>query len=70
MPEFITLGRGETQGNLWETNGGRVLAVVAGGEDRISAVDSAYAELAKISFRVLSSARTLVACILRAKWVL
>ncbi|MGB2402478.1 MAG: phosphoribosylamine--glycine ligase [Akkermansiaceae bacterium] len=34
----------------WETNGGRVLAVVAGAEDRISAVDSAYSELAKISF--------------------
>jgi len=34
----------------WETNGGRVLAVVSGADDRISAVDSAYAELAKISF--------------------
>jgi len=34
----------------WETNGGRVLAVVAGGEDRLSAVESAYAELAKITF--------------------
>ena len=34
----------------WETNGGRVLAVVAGGDDRLSAVDAAYAELAKISF--------------------
>ncbi|MFK7909413.1 MAG: phosphoribosylamine--glycine ligase [Akkermansiaceae bacterium] len=34
----------------WETNGGRVLAVVAGGEDRISAVDAAYAELEKVSF--------------------
>jgi phosphoribosylamine--glycine ligase len=34
----------------WETNGGRVLAVVAGGEDRISAVDLAYSELAKVSF--------------------
>lgn len=34
----------------WETNGGRVLAVVAGGEDRLSAVDAAYAELEKISF--------------------
>ena len=34
----------------WETNGGRVLAVVAGGEDRLSAVDAAYAELDKVSF--------------------
>ncbi len=34
----------------WETNGGRVLAVVAGGDDRLSAVDAAYAELSKISF--------------------
>ena len=34
----------------WETNGGRVLAVVAGGEERLAAVDLAYAELAKVSF--------------------
>ena len=34
----------------WETNGGRVLAVVAGGEERLAAVDKAYAELAKLSF--------------------
>ncbi len=34
----------------WETNGGRVLAVVAGGEDRLTAVDAAYSELAKITF--------------------
>lgn len=34
----------------WETNGGRVLAIVAGGEDRLSAVDAAYAQLAKVSF--------------------
>ncbi len=34
----------------WETNGGRVLAVVAGGDDRLSAVDAAYAELGKVSF--------------------
>ena len=34
----------------WETNGGRVLAVVAGGDERLSAVDLAYAELAKVSF--------------------
>ena len=43
-------GTRRNQENLWETNGGRVLAVVAGAEDRVSAVDSAYAELAKISF--------------------
>jgi len=34
----------------WETNGGRVLAVVAGGEDRLTAVDTAYEELNKVSF--------------------
>lgn len=36
--------------NEWETNGGRVLAVVAGGGDRLTAVDAAYSELEKISF--------------------
>ncbi|NWK54591.1 phosphoribosylamine--glycine ligase [Verrucomicrobiaceae bacterium N1E253] len=34
----------------WETNGGRVLAVVAGAEDRLGAVDAAYAELTKVKF--------------------
>ena len=34
----------------WETNGGRVLAVVAGAEDRLTAVDAAYAELEKVTF--------------------
>jgi len=34
----------------WVTNGGRVLAVVAGADDRLTAVDAAYAELAKVSF--------------------
>ena len=34
----------------WETNGGRVLAVVAGGADRVSAVDKAHAEVAKVDF--------------------
>ena len=34
----------------WETNGGRVLAVVAGADDRLTAVDAAYVELKKISF--------------------
>lgn len=41
--------RRNASGN-WETNGGRVLAVVAGGEDRLTAVDAAYGELKKISF--------------------
>ncbi|MCS5540515.1 MAG: phosphoribosylamine--glycine ligase, partial [Roseibacillus sp.] len=34
----------------WETNGGRVLAVVAVGADRGSAVEKAYAEAAKMDF--------------------
>ena len=34
----------------WETNGGRVLAVVAGGADRVSAVEKAHAEAAKVDF--------------------
>jgi phosphoribosylamine--glycine ligase len=34
----------------WETNGGRVLAVVAGGADRPSAVARAYAEARKVHF--------------------
>jgi phosphoribosylamine-glycine ligase len=34
----------------WETNGGRVLAVVAGGADRIGAVEKAHAEAAKVEF--------------------
>ena len=34
----------------WETNGGRVLAVVAVGADRGSAVEKAYAEAAKVDF--------------------
>lgn len=34
----------------WETNGGRVLAVVAGGASRALAVDAAYRETAKIGF--------------------
>jgi phosphoribosylamine--glycine ligase len=34
----------------WETNGGRVLAVVAGGAARALAVDAAYREAAKIAF--------------------
>ncbi|MBK1792633.1 phosphoribosylamine--glycine ligase [Persicirhabdus sediminis] len=34
----------------WETNGGRVLAVVAGGSERLEAVDAAYEQLNKITF--------------------
>lgn len=41
--------RKNAEGN-WETNGGRVLAVVAGADDRISAVEAAYAELKNVSF--------------------
>lgn len=39
----------------WETNGGRVLAVVAGGADRMSAVKAAYAELDKVKFDGMQS---------------
>ncbi|MBB5352027.1 phosphoribosylamine--glycine ligase [Haloferula luteola] len=35
---------------VWETNGGRVLAAVAGGQDRASAVAAAHAEADKITF--------------------
>lgn len=41
--------RKNAEGN-WETNGGRVLAVVAGADERLSAVDAAYAQLDKVSF--------------------
>ncbi len=41
--------RKNADGN-WETNGGRVLAIVAGGAERITAVNAAYAEVEKISF--------------------
>lgn len=34
----------------WTTNGGRVLAVVAGADDRVSAVEAAYVELDKVNF--------------------
>lgn len=39
----------------WETNGGRILAVVAGGDDRKSAVDAAYAQLEKVTFDGMQS---------------
>ena len=41
--------RKNAQGN-WETNGGRVLALVAGAQDRLAAVDAAYKQLEKIRF--------------------
>ncbi|MEP4076483.1 phosphoribosylamine--glycine ligase [Haloferula sp.] len=41
----------------WETNGGRVLAVVAGGPDRQSAVAAAHGALDKISFDGLQRRR-------------
>lgn len=43
-----------TQGE-WETNGGRVLAVVAGGDNRQAAVEAAYAQLEKVSFPGMQS---------------
>lgn len=39
----------------WATNGGRVLAVVAGGDTRGEAVTAAYAELEKVSFDGMQS---------------
>lgn len=41
--------RRNEEGN-WETNGGRVLAVVAPGADRESAVEKAHSEAAKVDF--------------------
>lgn len=41
----------------WETHGGRVLAVVAGGEDRASAVSAAHAAAERISFDGLQRRR-------------
>lgn len=41
----------------WETNGGRVLAAVAGGPDRESAVEAAHAEADKIHFDGLQRRR-------------
>jgi phosphoribosylamine-glycine ligase len=37
-------------GDDWATNGGRVLAIVAGGETREAAVEKAHAEAAKVTF--------------------
>ena len=37
-------------GDEWATNGGRVLAIVAGGETREAAVEKAHAEAAKVTF--------------------
>ena len=38
------------QNDGWATNGGRVLAIVAGGETREDAVEKAHAEAAKVQF--------------------
>lgn len=43
-------GTKKNESGDWETNGGRVLAVVAGGESRDGAVSKAYGELAKVKF--------------------
>ncbi len=39
----------------WETNGGRVLAVVAGDKTRAGAVKAAYAELENVTFDGMQS---------------
>jgi len=39
----------------WSTNGGRVLAVVAGSDSREDAVAKAYAELEKVTFDGMQS---------------
>jgi phosphoribosylamine-glycine ligase len=44
-------------GGKWETNGGRVLAVVAGGADRATAVSAAHAAADKIQFDGLQRRR-------------
>jgi phosphoribosylamine--glycine ligase len=43
-------GTKRNEAGEWETNGGRVLAVVAGGEDRVSAVEKAHAEAGTVDF--------------------
>jgi len=43
-------GTKKNEAGEWQTNGGRVLAVVAGADDRESAVTAAYQELDKVSF--------------------
>ena len=43
-------GTKKEESGAWATNGGRVLAVVAGGETREAAVDKAHAEAAKVDF--------------------
>ena len=43
-------GTRRNEAGQWETNGGRVLAVVAGGEDRESAVTKAHLEASKVDF--------------------
>ena len=39
----------------WETNGGRVLAVVAGGDDRLEAVQADYTQLENVTFAGMQS---------------
>lgn len=43
-------GTRRSQSGGWETNGGRVLAVAATGEERIAAVERAHREAAKVDF--------------------
>jgi phosphoribosylamine--glycine ligase len=50
-------GTKKGSGGRWETNGGRVLAVVAGGADRETAVSAAHAAADKIAFDGLQRRR-------------
>ncbi len=48
-------GTKKNESGEWETNGGRVLAVVAGGSSRKEAVDVAYAQLQHVIFAGMQS---------------
>ena len=48
-------GTKKNESGEWETNGGRVLAVVAGGSSRKEAVDAAYAQLQHVIFDGMQS---------------
>ena len=48
-------GTKKNESGEWETNGGRVLAVVAGGSSRKEAVDAAYAQLQHVIFAGMQS---------------
>ena len=50
-------GTKKGKGGQWETNGGRVLAVVAGGADRETAVSAAHAAADKVQFDGLQRRR-------------